>query len=144
VQYSDHEEYAVCNLASIAINKCIQNFDYIGEWIIYIQQDCIYCNYVKLYLSNNNVSFIEKSDLNEIKDNIKILTYPQIFHNNNYIGGWNELYNYTAGIFDYDELYNISYLATINLNNVIDINYYPVPQTKKSKMKHRPIGLGIQ
>jgi len=144
VQYSDHQEYAVCNLASIAINKCIKNFDYTGEWIIYTTQECIYCDYVKLYLNNNNVSFIEKFDLNDIKDYIKNLTYPQILHNNNYIGGWNELYNYTAGIFDYEELYNISYLATINLNNVIDVNYYPVPQTKKSNMRHRPIGLGIQ
>ena len=31
-----------------------------------------------------------------------------------------------------------------NLNRVIDINYYPIPQTKKSNTRHRPIGIGVQ
>ena len=31
-----------------------------------------------------------------------------------------------------------------NLNRVIDINYYPIPQTKRSNSRHRPIGLGVQ
>ena len=35
-------------------------------------------------------------------------------------------------------------MAAINLNQVIDINYYPTEETKRSNMKHRPIGLGIQ
>jgi DNA polymerase III delta prime subunit len=61
-----------------------------------------------------------------------------------HIGGWNEFYKYTAATYDYKKLYDIAYIATINLNKVIDINYYPVPQAKLSNMKHRPIGLGIQ
>lgn len=32
----------------------------------------------------------------------------------------------------------------INLNNIIDINYYPVPETEKSNKSHRPIGIGVQ
>ena len=76
------------------------------------------------------------------------ITFPQIFIKSNNqlksIGGWSNLYKYTAGTFDYEKLYQVAYLATINLNQVIDINYYPVPQTKISNMKHRPIGLGIQ
>ena len=31
-----------------------------------------------------------------------------------------------------------------NLNKVIDVNYYPVPETKLSNDKHRPIGIGVQ
>ena len=31
-----------------------------------------------------------------------------------------------------------------NLNNVIDINFYPTENAKRSNMKHRPIGIGIQ
>ncbi|CAN5303303.1 ribonucleoside-diphosphate reductase subunit alpha [soil metagenome] len=46
--------------------------------------------------------------------------------------------------FDHQKLYEITYVATKNLNKVIDINYYPVPEAKKSNMRHRPIGLGIQ
>lgn len=46
--------------------------------------------------------------------------------------------------FDYDLLYKLSYIVTVNLNKVIDLNYYPVPEAKASNMKHRPIGIGVQ
>ena len=46
--------------------------------------------------------------------------------------------------FDFAELRNIVRIAVRNLNRVIDINYYPTPETEKSNMRHRPVGLGIQ
>jgi len=46
--------------------------------------------------------------------------------------------------YDFSKLEEIAYVATINLNRVIDVNFYPTPETKNSNMKHRPIGLGIQ
>ena len=46
--------------------------------------------------------------------------------------------------YDFQKLYEVTYQATINLNQVIEINYYPTPETKNSNMKHRPIGLGVQ
>lgn len=46
--------------------------------------------------------------------------------------------------FDYALLGKIARIATRNLNNVIDINFYPIPETKTSNVKHRPIGLGVQ
>jgi len=46
--------------------------------------------------------------------------------------------------FDHEEFYRVTYQVTKNLNKVIDINYYPLPETKKSNMRHRPIGLGVQ
>ena len=146
VQYSDHTEYSVCNLGSISLKKYINEFDISGEWKIYTKKDCIYCNYAKNYLTNSNIIFIEIDNIDEIKKilNKDNITLPQIFHNDTLIGGWDELYKYTACTYNFDELYNIAYLATINLNNVIDINYYPVEQTRKSNLRHRPIGLGIQ
>ncbi|MCC5919505.1 MAG: ribonucleoside-diphosphate reductase subunit alpha [Cyclobacteriaceae bacterium] len=48
------------------------------------------------------------------------------------------------GVFDHQALYDITYTATINLNKVIDVNYYPVPEARNSNMRHRPIGLGVQ
>jgi len=48
------------------------------------------------------------------------------------------------GKFDHDRLYEITKVATRNLNKVIDINYYPVPEARRSNMRHRPIGLGVQ
>jgi ribonucleotide reductase alpha subunit len=45
---------------------------------------------------------------------------------------------------NYKLLYDITYQVTINLNRVIDVNYYPTEGTKLSNMRHRPIGLGVQ
>jgi ribonucleoside-diphosphate reductase alpha chain len=46
--------------------------------------------------------------------------------------------------FDYDSFRKAVAVAVRNLNRVIDINYYPTPETRTSNMRHRPIGLGVQ
>jgi ribonucleoside-diphosphate reductase alpha chain len=46
--------------------------------------------------------------------------------------------------FDFDKLYEVSYQATLNLNRIIDHNYYPVEEARYSNLRHRPIGLGVQ
>lgn len=46
--------------------------------------------------------------------------------------------------FNFDELYRIAKLVTRNLNKVIDVNYYPVIEAKRSNLRHRPIGIGVQ
>lgn len=46
--------------------------------------------------------------------------------------------------FDFAKLKDVTKVVTRNLNRIIDINYYPVPQAKKSNMRHRPIGVGVQ
>jgi ribonucleoside-diphosphate reductase alpha subunit len=51
---------------------------------------------------------------------------------------------YEKPIFDYDALMNATRVAIRNLNRVIDINYYPTPETERSNKRHRPVGLGIQ
>ncbi len=48
------------------------------------------------------------------------------------------------GAFDHQKLFDITYVATKNLNKIIDINYYPVPEARNSNLRHRPIGLGVQ
>ena len=46
--------------------------------------------------------------------------------------------------FDFQKLYEVTYQATVNLNQVIDVNFYPTEETQYSNFKHRPIGLGVQ
>ena len=46
--------------------------------------------------------------------------------------------------FDYEHLHTIVKVVTNNLNEVIDVNFYPTDKTKRSNMKHRPIGIGVQ
>lgn len=48
------------------------------------------------------------------------------------------------GKFDHQKLYEITKVATKNLNKVIDRNYYPIIEAYNSNMRHRPIGLGVQ
>jgi len=48
------------------------------------------------------------------------------------------------GTFDHDKLFEVTYQATINLNRIIDANFYPVEEARNSNMRHRPIGLGVQ
>ena len=85
IEFTDKDEQAVCNLASIPVNKFLKS-------------------------KNNRTT--------------KILR------------GKCEV--------DHDLLYSVAYQTTLNLNQVIDVNYYPTPETKKSNMRHRPIGIGIQ
>lgn len=46
--------------------------------------------------------------------------------------------------FDFDLLHKVAAIATKNLNRVIDVNYYPTEKTRRSNMRHRPIGIGVQ
>ncbi len=48
------------------------------------------------------------------------------------------------GTFDYDKLRAAVKVVTRNLDRVIDINFYPTPETRTSNMRHRPVGLGVQ
>ena len=47
-------------------------------------------------------------------------------------------------VFDHEELYRVTKVATKNLNKIIDRNYYPVEEARVSNFRHRPIGLGVQ
>lgn len=47
-------------------------------------------------------------------------------------------------VYNYKKLYEVSRIATYNLNMIIDRNFYPVPETKKTNMENRPVGLGVQ
>ena len=46
--------------------------------------------------------------------------------------------------FNHQKLFDVVYKATVNLNKIIDLNYYPVPEAEYSNLKNRPIGLGVQ
>jgi ribonucleoside-diphosphate reductase alpha subunit len=48
------------------------------------------------------------------------------------------------GKFDQQKLYEVTYQATVNLNKIIDNNYYPIEEARNSNLRHRPIGLGVQ
>ena len=173
VEYSDKDEHAVCNLASIALNKMVVPYDNINkEFIIYTKNNCKFCKWAKLWMDSNNYSYQEiifdtesiassqkfirdlKDKINKVSNsetNDEKLTFPQIFvystdnkSNVDYVGGFDEMIATLKSTYNYKKLYDVAYTAIRNLNQVIDINYYPTIETKRSNMKHRPVGLGIQ
>jgi ribonucleoside-diphosphate reductase alpha chain len=85
IEYSDHKEQAVCNLASIVLNKFIE-------------------------IPSGQIRSQDKSKRE----------------------------------FDLDSLEQTAYQVTLNLNRVIDVNFYPTKETEKSNLRHRPIGIGVQ
>mgnify|MGYP000430144200 CR=1 FL=1 len=47
-------------------------------------------------------------------------------------------------VFNFDKLIEVTNVVTRNLNKIIDVTYYPVPETEYSNKKNRPVGVGIQ
>lgn len=54
------------------------------------------------------------------------------------------MYVTSEGKYDFKKLFDVTKVVTKNLNKIIDINYYPIPQARNSNMRHRPIGIGVQ
>jgi ribonucleotide reductase alpha subunit len=171
-EYSDHKEYACCTLASIALPTYVEEFDYstINSIEVYTKSDCKFCNYSKSFLKSRGLSHIEHNldddivrgdffkELNKKSggiecdgDNCRIVlknkrftSVPQIFINGEHIGGFTELYSYFKPTFNFKKLYDVTKVITRNLNKVIDLNFYPVSETRISNFRHRPIGIGVQ
>ncbi|RYP70123.1 hypothetical protein DL771_005635 [Monosporascus sp. 5C6A] len=52
--------------------------------------------------------------------------------------------DYNNGVYDFQKLHEVTQVVVRNLNKIIDVNHYPVPEARNSNMRHRPIGLGVQ
>jgi ribonucleoside-diphosphate reductase subunit M1 len=50
----------------------------------------------------------------------------------------------TNGTYDFQKLHEVCQVVVKNLNKIIDVNYYPVPEARKSNFRHRPIAVGVQ
>jgi ribonucleotide reductase alpha subunit len=156
IEFSDPEETAVCNLASIGLPKFVKSVhvEY-DNLIIYSKPNCEYCKMAKNLISKTittNIVEIVVNDENReafkskfsAEFNVDVKTLPQIIIDGKYIGGYMELLEMHRATFDYEKLHEVVKIVTDNLNKVIDINFYPTPKTKVSNSKHRPIGLGVQ
>jgi len=156
IEYSDADETAVCNLASLGLPNFVKTTRKMFTKIqIYTKQDCNYCKMAKNLLKNRTTGNIIETEVNGlgidtmklyIKDtfNVDMKTFPLIIIDDVYIGGYIELLNKLRNEFDHEKLHQVTKVVTRNLNKVIDINFYPTPKTKTSNSKHRPIGLGVQ
>ncbi|BFZ61753.1 ribonucleotide-diphosphate reductase subunit rnr1 [Saitoella coloradoensis] len=48
------------------------------------------------------------------------------------------------GVYNFQKLHDVTKVVTRNLNKIIDVNYYPVEEARRSNMRHRPVGVGVQ
>jgi ribonucleoside-diphosphate reductase subunit M1 len=152
--YSDSKEYACCNLISIRLpsyiipNKNILSLKS-SEIKMYGKKNCEFCLMAKALLKEHNVDFdyvsVDDPDLcGMFYDKYNVKSVPQIFVDKNNIGGFEKLLDLVRPSIDYEKIVEVVHTGVDNLNRIIDINYYPVPETKISNMKHRPIGIGVQ
>lgn len=56
----------------------------------------------------------------------------------------NRFVNEKERTYDFQKLKEIAKIVTRNLNKVIEVSYYPLPETERSNKRHRPIGIGVQ
>jgi glutaredoxin len=129
------------------------NYYFKGKLLLYSKDNCVYCKLLKNLLKECKISYTEiepeeASMYMDITDTKEYSTVPQLFvdfdNEITFLGGYNNSWEFLKPLIDYQELYNLSYELMINLNRVIDINYYPTKETKTSNMRHRPTGLGVQ
>ena len=92
-----------------------------------------------------NYKKIDYQDMLLTTEKLHGVTFPKIYNNgNDFIGGYMELVNTLKPTYNYEKLKNLSKVLTYNLNKIIDYNFYPIPETERSNLRHRPIGLGVQ
>ena len=174
IQYSSKDEISTCNLASICLPKFLEeeiNEDYLSSWgvniravekysknelLVYTKEDCVYCKLLKKLFKKTKISYTEitKDKAEEIQKLVEdkshtYLTVPQVFYKTGecsyeYLGGYDEAWKVLCPKINYKKLADISGVLVENLNKIIDRNYYPVEKCKKSNMRHRPMGIGIQ
>ena len=126
MEYSDENETAVCNLASIALSRFIPSVVAAGS------------DAISSVASNHSVpsgsSVVSGSGV--VSETDSGATHSAASASEGVVGGRTPL--------DFAELERITALIVDNLNQIIDINYYPTDKTRTSNLRHRPIGIGVQ
>jgi ribonucleoside-diphosphate reductase alpha subunit len=140
MEYSDENETAVCNLASIALSRFVSGSDsnslVASGFVVASGSDAI-SSVASDYSVPSGSSVVSGSGVvsqanvgeHNLSNNQPNVVPP--------LGGGHPP-------FDFTELERITALAVDNLNQIIDINYYPTNKTRTSNLRHRPIGLGVQ
>lgn len=139
VEYSSDKEYACCSLSSISLGEMVSypRFDSSTSVTVYTKPDCIYCELAYKLLDDHEIRY-EKITVHDYR------MVPQIFFGKELIGGYTDLVKYLRPTINSERLRNVCHTIVRNLNRVIDVNYYPVEETRRSNFRHRPLGIGVQ
>ncbi|NDE17168.1 ribonucleoside-diphosphate reductase subunit alpha [bacterium] len=168
IEYSDHEEYAVCNLASIALPKCLvpntrwEDDDVQEAVVVMFPRDTfLETRWLQQWIAEERpswtVHFLAEPDARRFMAQQTTTTSDETASCATWIrcGGdvttWQPVgapvafaRRFLCPVFDMDQLHETTQHVVKNLNQVIDKNVYPVPETERSNRKHRPVGIGVQ
>ena len=150
MEYSNKDETAVCNLASIGLSRFVEEtIAPFNNVTIYTKDNCAWCVLLKNLLKRKHVSYketkiIDSDSFKAFREKMNIKTVPQLFDGDTHIGGYTDVLDILRNTFNYNKLHEVTKTVTGNLDKIIDINYYPTIKTKRSNLFHRPIGIGVQ
>jgi len=155
IEYSNPEEYSVCNLASINLSNCTKPKDVskLGTLTIFSKTSCFYCAILKERLIRLGIPFTDIDVLDNPQMFEKLVeshdiekTVPRILvKDDEKVYGYNDFStSYLQPNFDFEELQKRVEVLVVNMNQIIDKNFYPTPETERSNTRHRPIGIGVQ
>lgn len=130
---------------------------------VYTKENCVFCKLLDVYLKKVSqelddicceVNFLlcaNSTDMAAFKDRFGVkATFPQLVLTKKNtdesidLGGYQDFIRHHGPSIDYHALKDVSYSLTRNLNKTIDNTFYPVPEARKSNLRHRPIGIGVQ
>lgn len=149
IEYSDENQTAVCNLASIGLARFVKYSNPLeGDVVVYTKDKCKWCRTLKTLLTSAGIDFneipVKAEHFEEFKAEHGVSTVPQLYAGGKLIGGYDATSALVKPYYDFELLHKISKVVTKNLDRVIDVNYYPTPKTRTSNLLHRPIGIGVQ
>lgn len=159
IEYSDDKEYAVCNLASIALPKCLVDNDAwtctgVTAVAIVAPPQSLADKWLRAWIQETHPGCAVHSREDLVRHGEKWVTdygptEEVVYVHTN--AGWARIgdclafaQQFLAPRFDFSVLSNNVRQLVHNLNKVIDKNVYPVPETERSNLRHRPIGIGVQ
>ena len=139
VEHTSKDETAVCNLASISLPACVIKPNITDGITIVGIPKCAFCLLAKAWCDRWNLDYTyEQLPGPEVGKK-----YPQISVND-FKGGFTDFVEAFPVNYDYEALTNITKQLVRNLNKVIDKSTYPIESARRSNIRHRPIGIGVQ
>lgn len=139
VEHTSKDETAVCNLASISLPACVIKPNITDGISIVGIPKCAFCLLAKAWCDRWGLDYTyEQLPGPEVGKK-----YPQISVND-FKGGFTDFVEAFPVNYDYEALTNITKQLVRNLNKVIDKSTYPIESARRSNIRHRPIGIGVQ
>ena len=137
------------------LRKTIEKIVNASSIYVYTTKDCSYCKLLKELLISNDLTFIEidRNQFEELtllsgRESKNLTTVPQMFIQDDdsvkHIGGYDDCWLFLQPRINYKKLVDVAGDLIVNLNKIIDSNFYPIEESRVSNFRHRPVGLGVQ